>query len=184
MAIIEEITAEEYARLPQSTFYRDELIRGVQYIREPGPPGYAHGSIDATIGHLLYAFVMPRRLGQVVHNAGFVFERNPDTVLGPDIAFVEASRVPAPDGPAYPDGAPDLAVEVLSPSNTRTKMSRRLEIYLRTGTRLVWVVDRKRRTVTVHRPNHEPVVLGAEDQLSGEDVLPGFACRVADVFGR
>jgi Uma2 family endonuclease len=91
-------------------------------------------------------------------------------------------------GPGYThgsvaaDGAPDLAVEIWSRGNKRKDMAEHVALYLRTGSRLVWVVDPQRRTVTVHRPNHEQVVLGGDDQLSGEDVLPGFACCVADFF--
>jgi Uma2 family endonuclease len=138
--------------------------------------------VDAWIVYLLVAFVKPRQLGYVVHNAGFVFERNPDTVCVPDISFVDANRPSVPHGRPYLDGAPDLAVEILSPGNTRKGMAEHVALYLRTGSRLVWVVDPIRLTITVHRPNHDTVVLHVGDQLSGEDVLPGFECRVAEVF--
>lgn len=181
MTILRSLTAEQFARLPAYTYDREELVRGTVCVREPGP-GYTHGSVDAQIGYLLLAFVMPRRLGRVVHNAGFVFERNPDTVCHPDISFVDARRLPLPDGRPYLDGAPDLAVEILSPGNKKKDVVERIAFFLRSGCRLMWVVDPKRRTITVHRPNHEPVVLGIDDQLSGDDVLPGFECRVAEVF--
>jgi Uma2 family endonuclease len=181
MTITSKLTAEQFARLPAYNTNREELIRGTLCVREPGPGGI-HGSVDAQIGYLLLAFVMPRRLGLVLHNAGFVFERNPDTVCGPDISFVDASRLPLPHAPPYLDGAPDLAVEIWSPGNKKKGMAEHVALYLRTGSRLVWVVDPKRRTITVHRPAHEPVVLGVDDQLSGGDVLPGFECRVAEVF--
>lgn len=176
------LTAEEFARLPDNGFDRDELIRGVVCVREPGPPGFTHGTVDARIGHLLFAFVTPRRLGTVMHNVGFVFERNPDTVCGPDVSFMAASRLALLGGRPYPDGAPDLAVEILSPGNTKRDTAEHVALYLRAGSRLVWVVDPKRRTVTVHRPNEEPLVLGADDMLSGGDVLPGFEHPVANVF--
>ena len=183
MSIIHRLTAEEFSRLPSTTFDRDELIRGVVCTREPGPPGFTHGTVDARIGYLLVAFVTPRQLGLVMHNVGFVFERNPDTVCGPDVSFMAASRLPLLGGRSYPDGAPDLAVEILSPSNTRKDTAEHVALYLSSGSRLVWVVDPKRRTITVHRPDHEPAVLGVDDTLTGEDVVPGFECRVADVFG-
>ena len=181
MTIVEKLTAEEYARLPVHNYNREELIRGTLYVREPGP-GCAHGYVDAQIGHLLLSFVVPRRLGVIMHNAGIVFERKPDTVCIPDIFFVQASRLPLPDEQPYLDGAPDLAVEIWSPGNKKKDMAEHVALYLRTGSRLVWVVDPQRRTVTVHRPESEPFVLSADDQLTGEDVLPGFECRVADLF--
>jgi Uma2 family endonuclease len=175
------LTAEEYYRLPENKSYRDELIRGTVCFREP-PPGFRHGGVDARIGYILLAFVMPRRLGTVVHNVGFVLERNPDTVCAPDVSFIAASRLPIPSERPYPEGAPDLAVEVLSPGNKKKNMAVHVALYLRAGSRLVWVVDTKRQTITVHRPSGEPVVLGIDDELSGEDVLPEFQYRVAHVF--
>jgi Uma2 family endonuclease len=176
------LTAEQYARLPENKMYRDELIRGFVCVREPGPPGFSHGDIDGHFGYLLSAFVMPRRLGRVVHNTGFVLERNPDTVCGPDISFMAAERVPDQVDTAYLPGAPDLAVEILSRSNSKKDTAWHVAIYLRTGARLVWVVDPRKHTITVNRPNIQPEILGANDMLSGHDVLPGFQCRVADVF--
>lgn len=177
------MTAEEFSRLPPDNLYdsyRDELIRGMHCVREP-PPGGPHGGVDAVIGHVLLSFVMPRHLGRVLHNAGFMFERNPDTVCAPDISFMAAHRA-ADFDKTYPDGAPELAVEILSPGNTKKDTDWHVDLYLRTGSRLVWVVDPQHRTVTVHRPKREPETLSAEGQLSGDDVLPGFECRVADLF--
>jgi Uma2 family endonuclease len=181
MTITRKLTAEQFARLPAYNHNREELIRGTLTVLEPGP-GYTHGSVAARIGYLLLAFVTPRRLGAVVHRSGFVFERNPDTVCGPDVSFVDASRLPLPDDRPYLDGAPDLAVEIWSPGNNKRDMAEHVALYLRTGSRLVWVVDPQRRTVTAHRPEHEQFVLSVDDQLTGEDVLPGFECRVADFF--
>src|SRR5579862_8712763 len=113
------LTAEEYALLPEDKMYRDELIRGTVFVREPNP-GLPHGRVDAIVGHLLMAYAMPRRLGTVVHNAGFMLERDPDTVCGPDISFIAAHRLrPGDLDKTYFEGAPDLAVEVLSPGNTK-----------------------------------------------------------------
>jgi Uma2 family endonuclease len=182
MITMRPMTAEQFARLPEDKSYRDELIRGKICVREPGPPGYTHGGVDARIGYVLFGFVNPRRLGKVMHNVGFVFERNPDTVCGPDVSFVAADRLNILGLRSYPDGAPDLAVEILSPSNTKKDTQEHVALYLRTGSRLVWIVDPKLRTITVHRPNEEPIVLGVDDDLTGGNVLPGFQCRVAYVF--
>ena len=175
------LTAEEFADLPDDDFGRDELIRGAVCFREP-PPGFRHGGPEVRIVHILHAFVTAHRLGEVRTNVGFVFERNPDTVCAPDVSFVEARRLPIGDGQVYLDGAPELAVEIVSPGNTKKDIATHVALYLRTGSRLVWVVSQKRRTVTVYRPNREPVVLGIDDELFGDDVLPGFQYRVAHVF--
>jgi Uma2 family endonuclease len=175
------LTAEEFADLSDADEYRCELIRGVLGVRETAP-SWAHGWIQNKIGHLLYEFVAPRKLGAVAVDPGFVLERSPDTVRLPDVVFVRAERIPRENVPPFLDGAPDLAVEVRSPSNTKREMAEKIAQYLSTGSRLVWYVDPERRTITVHRPGHEVVVLNMGDQLSGHDVLPGFQCPVADVF--
>lgn len=174
------LTAEEFADLPEVN-YQEDLIRGVRCFREPWPKP-RHGIIQGRIQYLLYGFAIPRRLGEVMTDVGFVLETNPDTVCAPDVSFVTGGRICAGDKPPYPHGAPELAVEVLSSSNSKKRIAEKIELYLRAGARLVWCVDPRRRTVAVYRPHHEPVVLREGDVLSGEDVLPGFQCRVAEVF--
>jgi Uma2 family endonuclease len=174
------LTAEEYAELPEHHRYREELVRGVVCVREPNP-GDEHGSVQGKVFYLLYCFVTPRRLGWLATESGFIVETDPDTVAGPDVSFV-ANEPPPGTKPAYRRGAPDLAVEVRSPSNSKRYMAERAAFLLRTGTRLVWTVDPPSKTVTVHRPDQAPVVLVESDILTGEDVLPGFQRRVADVF--
>src|SRR5579862_2536424 len=144
------VTAEEFAALPDNDFCGDELIRGTICLREP-PPGFRHGGVEVRMSHILHAFVTIHRLGAVRTNVGFVFERNPDTVCAPDVSFMEASRLPVPSARPYPDGAPDLAVEILSPGHRMKDMAAHVALYLRTGSRLVWVVDPDHRTITVHR---------------------------------
>ena len=176
------LTADEYAKLPPvKNEYRRDLIRGVLGVQEP-PPQSQHSIIQGTIQYLLSSFVIPRRLGAVGPHGGFWLEINPDTICAPDVWFLTADRFRPEDEPSYPRGAPDLAVEVLSPSNRKKEMAEKVALYLGAGARLVWCVDPKRRTIVVHRPNHDPVVLGVGDVLTGEDVLPGFQCSVAAVF--
>lgn len=175
------LTAEEFAALPDLDDGRQELIRGVMSVREP-PPSYDHGRIQFRVGRLLDDFITPRKLGEITTDPGFVLERNPDTVRAPDVSFMRADRVSGDKLPPFLDGAPDLAVEVLSPSNTKREMAEKVAQYLSTGARLVWLVDPEARTITVHRPNHDAEILNVADQLSGYDVLPGFDCPVAEVF--
>ena len=176
------LTAAEYLELPdEKNVYRRDLIRGVLGVREP-PPGSEHGIVQSKLLYFLSSFVVPRRLGVLGPHSGWWLEINPDTICAPDVWFISAERFRPEDMPPYPRGAPDLVVEVLSPSNRKKAMDEKVALYLGAGARLVWCVDPKRRSVVVHRPNREPVTVGAGDLLSGEDVVPGFECAVADLF--
>jgi Uma2 family endonuclease len=104
------------------------------------------------------------------------------TLLCPDVAYVCNERdAPVGDDEFFPY-APDIAIEVLSPDNTRPKVRRKARAFLADGARLVWAIDTRRETVTVFRPLSEPQLLSGQDVLSGEDVLPGFALPVASLF--
>lgn len=176
------LTAEEYAHIPARTDgMKDELVRG-SVVCEP-QPSFGHGVAAARIAHLLSSFVEQRGLGTVVGEAGFVLERGPDTVRGPDVSFVSAERVAPHRGETFFEGAPDLAVEVVSPSNTRKSVADKTRDYLAAGARLVWNVDPRRETVTVHAPGAEATVLAADDRLDGGDVLPGFSVPARSLFG-
>lgn len=177
----ELLKAEEYYLLPEEPGWRDELVEG-SVVREP-MPSFGHGSASVKIARLLGNWVEPRGLGEVVGECGFVLRRDPDTVRGPDAAFVSAERLATwnGEGPFF-EGAPDLAVEVLSPSNTRGEVERKVREYLAAGARRVWVVDPASRSVTVHRSGVAPRRLGQEDALDGGDVLPGFTLPVSRIF--
>src|SRR5688572_4499350 len=166
------ITADELFRMPDGDKY--ELVGG--RLRKMTPPGSIHGVVEIRLGAALANHVDENHLGVVfAGDTGFKLASNPDTVRGPDVAFVARSRVPAGGIPvAYWPGAPDLAVEVLSPSETRSEIDEKIEEYLRGGTRQVWVVDPARRRVTIHRPNGAPQLLSEADTLEGADLLPGF----------
>src|SRR5207249_1119626 len=104
------------------------------------------------------------------------------TLLCPDVAYVCQERdAPVDDDDFFPY-APDLAVEVLSPDNTRPRVRRKARAYLASGAQLVWAIDPRRQTVTVYRSGVAPQILSGDGTLSGETVLPGFALRVADLF--
>lgn len=161
---------------------RCELVAG-KLIREP-LPGEEHGLVAATLLIHLGQFVRDRRLGRVyAAETGFVLSRDPDTVRGPDAAYVAAERAAATvrRGPFF-EGAPDLAVEVLSPGNTGGEIAAKVRDYLKAGAGAVWVVDPERRTVTVHRPGGEPETMDRERILDGGAVLPGFRLLVGEIF--
>ncbi len=153
-------------------------------MREPAP-GAEHGWLDVRVAHHLVRHVEPHRLGAVVAEAGFVLAEDPPTVRAPDVAFVARQRVPAEGPPrGYWPGAPDLAVEIASPSNTVAEILDKVRDYLEAGARTVWVVEPRTRGVTVHVPGGEPRVLREADVLDGGEVLPGFRLQVAELFAR
>jgi len=163
---------------------KHELQAGV-LVSEP-LPGFRHGRVAVRIGRLLDAYVQGRGIGAVVGcDTGFVLARDPDTVRGPDVAFVAKERMAsiADEARAF-EGAPDFAVEVLSPSNTPATVRAKVADYLAAGARVVWVVDPDpgRETVTVYRSLLAPRSLSRDDELDGEDVVPGFRARVAELF--
>ena len=114
---------------------------------------------------------------------GFVLARNPDTVRGPDAAYVSAERFASTvrRGPFF-EGAPDLAVEVLSPGNTRREIAAKVRDYLAAGAGAVWVVDPSRGTVMVHSPDRGSETLTGGDVLDGGTILPGFRLRINKLF--
>ena len=176
------MTAEELLRLATGMGERYELVSGELKIMSPA--GSRHGDIVLEIGMRLRAHVRANRLGATFGaETGFVLSRDPDTVRAPDVAFVVAARVPAgglPDG--YFPGTPDLAVEVVSRSEGAADIQRKVSEYFAAGARLVWIVYPDMRQVVVFRSARESVVLTAQDTLDGGDLLPGFACRVSELF--
>ena len=174
----ELVRVEDVERLPDDD-YRYALIRVVLY-RMP-PPKPRHGRITTTVAGYLWSFVAEHRLGIVYSNSGFVLARGPDVLLGPDVAFVRADRLP-PDDDQYPDLAPDLAVEIFSPSNTGSDVEDKIREYLAAGVPLLWLLDPRRRTVRVRAADGTERVLTEADELDGGDVLPGFRLPVARLF--
>jgi Uma2 family endonuclease len=175
------VNIEELARLPDG----EEILelRAGLLVAEP-LPGFRHGRIAAAMAELLRAHVREHRLGVVLGNdTAFLLSRSPDTVRGPDVAFVAKERFERVGDVvgAFP-GAPDLAVEVVSPAGAASDLRAKVEDYFAAGTRLVWLVDPADGTVTVHRAPSTPRVLSANDILDGQDVVPGFAIRVSEIF--
>ena len=175
------MTADELFRLGDTV--RGELIRGVLY--ETMSAGEEHGGIVGRLFYYLNALVMPGQLGRVVgSDAGFLLERDPDTVREPDLAFTSAERRPLDVwNKSYAEVVPDLVVEVRSPTDSRRAVHEKAQMWLSHGVRLVWAVYPDTRTIDVHRPDAPVVTLTEADTLDGGDVLPGFTCAVSAVFG-
>lgn len=172
-------TAEQLLRA--GDIGRCELVRGE--LRMMIPPGFLHGRITIKLTGPILNHVEAHGLGTVVAaETGFLLARDPDTVRAPDIAFVRAARGPGPERGYFP-GAPDLAVEVLSPDDRPGYVREKVAEWLEAGTGEVWVVDPRARTVTVHAPSSpDPRVLQETDTLEDRDVLPGFALAVREIF--
>lgn len=174
------MTAEEFVRL-QPPDKRSELVNGQLIVREPA--GFRHGRIAARLAHRLSERVEANDLGVVcAAETGFVLQREPDTVRGPDVAFISRERLPDPEPVAFAELAPDLAVEVLSPDDRPGAVLSKVADWLNAGSRMVWVVDPVRRPVRVYRQDGSESVVTGTGALDGEDVVPGFSCDVHSLF--
>jgi len=175
------VTADELMRL-SSDGYRYELVRGE--LQMMSPTGNEHAIVTAELTIRLGAFVKEHALGAIfAAEAGFQLEHDPDTVLAPEIAFVERQRIAATGvSPKFWQGAPDLAVEVKSPGDRAGKVAAKTQAWLAHGVRQVWLVDPQKRTVTIYRRDGGVIALSESDTLEGGDVVPGFACPVRKIF--
>src|SRR6266566_1264489 len=176
-----QVTADELFRMPDDGF-RYELVKGE--LRKMTPSGFEHGGLIINLAAPLAQHVKARRLGLVVGaETGFKIGRDPDTVLAPDIAFVSRNRMPSSGPPkGFWEGAPDLAVGVLSPSDTVFEVDEKLTAWLEAGAVAVWIVNPKRRTVTIHRAGAPPRTLSENESLTGEDVVAGFSLPVGEIL--
>jgi Uma2 family endonuclease len=172
------VTAEELERRPD---LRCELVEG--RLVEVSPVGPEHGRVVLQLGSLLHRHLRGRRLGIVGTEIGFKLASNPDTVRGPDLAFIRQDRLPLLRLQGFVDGPPDLAIEVLSPEAWPSEMRGKIEQYLTRGVPLVVIVDPDERTVTLH-PRGAPATTlrGQDDVLDLSLVIDGFRCRLEEIF--
>jgi Uma2 family endonuclease len=174
------VTAQELLALPETHGQR-ELVRGE--LIETMPPGGVHGAIAVRLAVRLQLWADQTQAGYVGVEAGYVLERDPDTVRGPDVSYVRGERLP---GDEIPEGfwelVPDLAVEVVSPSETADEVRAKVSDFLQAGTPLVWTIYPRAREVVVHTPDGLARTYTREMSLEFPGVLPGFVCTVADLF--
>jgi Uma2 family endonuclease len=159
-----------------------ELARGE--LRVTPPLGGPHACVDSNLLGLLFTYAKGCGIGRVfTGSVGYELVQLPRTVRVPDASFVRADRLPADGiGPGLFKFAPDLAVEVLSPSDSASELYEKLDDYRACGTPLIWVLDPVRRTVMIIASDAPVHWLHEGDTLNGGDVIPGFSCRVAELF--
>jgi Uma2 family endonuclease len=178
------MTAEQFydfTHRPENEGKFFELERGE--VVEMSRPGKRHGPICANVVRILGNFAVQRKKGYVCSNdTGVVVGRNPDTVRGPDVLFFEDATSAEEVEEKYGTTPPVLAVEVLSPNDTYSRVRDRVKEQVRFGTLLVWVLDPDARNVTVHYPDGSDRNVRENEELSGKDAPTDFRCRVTDFF--
>ena len=173
------VTAEELERMPEDD-YRYELVRGRLIRMSPVAP--RHGNTTMTLGAILWQHVRSKDLGQVWTEVGFRLASDPDTVRAPDVAFVRKDRLPSKDASGFYRGAPDLAIEVLSPADTPAEVRDKVIDYAAAGTPVVVVIDPQTRRAMVHRATAAPITLTSDDTIDLGDVVSGFTLHLREVL--
>lgn len=168
-------SVEEFAALPDDGT-KHELNEGELVVTALAKP--RHGDCQAKLGSAIREFVVSQSLGNVYIASGYRLARH--TVRGPDVSFVRASRLQGPD--EYFDGAPDLAVEIVSPGDDASDLRQEIKQYLGAGTSVVWVVYPRSRQIEIHTPDKTIRSLGVEDRLEAPELLPGFQLSVRTIL--
>ena len=161
-----------------------ELVRGVPMVREPA--GYVHGRVTMNLTARLVLHLDGKSsgpIGQLIAgDTGFTLSKAPDTVRSPDIGYIRPGRVPNPETTGFPELAPDLVVDVLSPEDRPREIQERAWQWLVAGAQVVWVVDPRRRTTHIYRSDGTEEFVGPDGSLDGEDILPGFTCPLEAIM--
>ena len=177
------VTADELLAMPTGMGKRYELVAGE--LRVMSPSGWRHGNVVSKLHVRLASFVDQNSLGMMFGaETGFRLATNPDTVRAPDIAFVAKQSIPEelPERGFWP-GAPDLAVEVLSPGDRTGEVDEKIDAWLTAGCRAVWIVDPELETVTIYSSRTNVQVKTAGEVLQGDPVVRGFSCAVNELLG-
>ena len=160
---------------------RYELIKGELHKRAFA--GGLQGSITSRLSFYVGSIVDSENLGMAfAAGTGFFVERNPDTVLAPDFAFVAEGRLPNPLPDNYVAIVPDIALETRSLTNSKKYASAKVQLWLELGVKSVWKMNPRMRLLTVYRTGHVPRSLGEGDTLDGEETLPGLSVPISRLF--
>lgn len=181
MTTTTHLTANDLLNLPDNDM-QHELVKGE--LRTMPPAKREHGQIETTILLALFNYLKTQPLGTLTTgDTGYLLARDPDTVRAPDVGFISNQRVAAAGDPqGYWTVAPDLAVEIVSPSDLLYEVEEKVQDFLDAGTRIVWLVNPRRRTVTVYEKDQNPVVLRESQSLVAPGILPGFEMLIAEIF--
>lgn len=171
------MTADELMNIDDDS-HRHELIKGE--LLTMSPPGFPHGTVTMNLSTLLHNHVKAHKLGILAAEMGFKLESDPDTVLAPDISFIARERVGI-RSEGYRLRPPDLAVEVLSPSDRKTQVERKTALWLELGAKSVWNVDPRKHMVEVIRADGVRKFFHEADELV-DDTVPGFRVKVSEIF--
>ena len=175
------LTAEKFFRLYSHKDGRYELVDGE--VVELAPVNEQHGDTAFNISGALFVYSRQHGIGRGGVETGYRVRQNPDTVRGPDISFNLRSReTEERPVPGFVPGAPDIAVEVVSPSNTSGEMERKVGEYLAAGSQRVWVADPASRSVAVHHADGATITYTGDDVITDEKLLPGFSLPLSDIF--
>jgi len=178
------LTAADLAALPSelpSGPVKYELDNGRLLIMSP--PGETHGSVQATVAHLLKVHGQKKGHGKAMAEVTVILRRRPDRVVGPDAAFVMKRSLPTRTSREnYLETIPELVVEVRSKNDTLSELRSKAQDYLQAGVQIIWVIDPAAKTVTVFRSGESPQILREDDTLTAKGVIPGFKVPVAELF--
>ena len=173
------LTADEFYLFCSENDGWYELVEGE--VVELAPPNDEHGDTALSVGTAFKIYSRRRGAGQARVETGYTLRTGPDTVRGPDVSFVFHPRVEG-RGSGFPSGAPDIAVEVVSPSDTAAGMARKVAEYLAAGSQRVWVVYPAGRRVVVHRADGSVISYSSDDVITDEALLPGVSVPLSEIF--
>ena len=174
------ITADEFEERYEDCRY--DLVRG-ELVDMPPMAGLEHGIVGDRLASRASVYADDHDLGAgAFAETRFTIERNPDTSIGPDWAFIAKDRLPRPAPKGYAAIVPDLILEVRSPSDTPEEAEGKMQRWVQAGVRLGWELNLKERVLTVYRPNEEPRTVDINGTIDGEDVLPGFTFPMRRLF--
>jgi Uma2 family endonuclease len=174
------MTVEEFSRLPADGV-RHELNAG-ELITLPSPKSL-HSLTALAVLEALHPYLRQHPFGRAIPEAGYILFREPLTIRQPDVSVLSNARIEATPEDSYFEGAPELAVEIVSPSDAADDLQIKVQQYLDTGSKQVWVLYPKTKDVHVFEAN-QAMVLTGDQLLEGRDLLPGFAVKVSQFFGK
>ncbi|MCX7049158.1 MAG: Uma2 family endonuclease [Candidatus Sumerlaeota bacterium] len=172
-------TAEDFWQFASKDDYWGELIEGEVF--DLTPPGFEHGMISGKITKKVGHFAEINKLGEILTDCGFILTRNPDSVRAPDVSFIRAEKIAKARTPRFSEIPPDLAVEVISPSDSYSAVVKKARMYLQAGVEEVWIVSLSTRTIEIFRSLTESKIIDEFGAIESP-LLPGLSLPVREIF--